>query len=64
VSELLVGVSPRSRRLLRLVGWAAVVLLILAALPFLVEILLRVADWFTSLFPHSSRLWEVSPWSY
>jgi len=64
MSELLAAFFPRSRRLLYLVGWVVLILLILATLPFLVELLSRQAGSFTGLFPHPSRLWEESPWSY
>ncbi len=64
MKELSIAISPRSRKVLRLTGWAALILLSLALLPVLLHVLNRLPDWLTGLLPHLSRLWEDSPWSY
>lgn len=60
--ETSVYLSLWSRKWLRVLSWTIVVVLILISLPFLVEILIRLADWMPRFLPQSSHLWEVSPW--
>lgn len=62
--EISIAITPWSRKLLRLIGWAALVLASSAVLPVPLHVLIRLADWITSLFPHLSRFREDSPWSY
>jgi hypothetical protein len=64
VKTLAVEISPRSRTLLMIAGCAVVIILVLANLPFLIDALSRAVDWFIGLFPHPTRLWEESLWSY
>ena len=52
-----------SRKWFRTISWTIAVVLILLSLPFLVEFMIRLADWIPSFLPQPSRLWEVSPWS-
>jgi hypothetical protein len=61
--ETSISMSLWSRRWFRMVSWAILIVLILASLPFLVEFLIRLADWLPGFLPQPSRLWEVSPWS-
>jgi hypothetical protein len=53
-----------NEKLLRLTGWAAIILLSLALRPFLLHLLNRLADQLIGLCPHLSRLSEDLPWSY
>jgi hypothetical protein len=55
----LVDVSPRHRVLLRQLGWALLVILVLASLLFLFNLVNHAIDWITGLFLHSPRSWEV-----
>jgi hypothetical protein len=64
MKELSLPFSPRSWKLLCLAAWGLLIVLILALLPFLVDVLSRLADWFTGLLPHPFRSWEESPWLY
>lgn len=52
-----------SRKWFRTMSWAIAIVLILMSLPFLVEFMIRLADWIQHFLPQPSRLWEVSPWS-
>ena len=60
--ETSVYLSLWSRKWLRVLSWTVVVVLLLISLPFLVEILIRLADWMPRFLPQPSHLWEVSPW--
>ena len=62
--EQSIAASPRTRKTVHVLGWAVLALLSLLLLPFVLHALGAFADWFTGLFPHLSRLWEDSPWSY
>jgi hypothetical protein len=64
MKALTVEITPRSRKLLLAAGCGVLVIILLANLPFLIDALSRLADWFTGLFPHPNRLWEESPWLY
>jgi hypothetical protein len=64
VKALAVETSPRSRGLLLIAGSGVAVILVLTNLPFLVNALSRTVDWFIGLYPHPTRLWEESLWSY
>ena len=64
MKALAVEISPRSRTLLLIAGCAVVTIFVLANLPFLIDALSRTVDWFIGLFPHPTRLWEESIWSY
>lgn len=59
MKTLLVDIPPRHQLLLRQLGWALLVVLVLANLPFLFNILNDAIDWITDLFVHSPRSWEV-----
>lgn len=54
----------RSRRLLRVAAWIALILLAVALLPLVVHVIDRLADGFTSLLPQLNRLHEESLWPY
>ena len=64
MKELPVSTSLRARRVFHVMAWAVIVLSSVALLPLVLHGLSGFAAWFTSLFPHLSRLWEDSPWSY
>lgn len=59
-----IAASPRTRKTVHVLGWVVLALLSLLLLPFVLHALSNCATWFTGLFPHLSRLWEDSPWSY
>ena len=59
--EASIYLSLWSRKWFSMASWIILIVLILASLPFLVEFLIRLADWIP--VPQPSRLWEVSPWS-
>lgn len=54
----------RSRRLLRIAAWIALILLAVALLPLVVHVIGRLADGFTNLLPQLNRLHEESLWPY
>jgi hypothetical protein len=55
-------ISPRSRKVIRYCTWGALIVLVLAISPFLVDVLIRGIDWIIGLFPHSRSLWEETSW--
>jgi multisubunit Na+/H+ antiporter MnhB subunit len=59
MKTLLANISPRHQMLLRQLGWALLVILVLASLPFLFNILNHAIDWITEVFVHPPRSWEV-----
>jgi len=52
-----------SRKWFRVLSWTVLVVLILMSLPFLVEVLIRLAAWMPGSQPQASRL-GVSPWVF
>lgn len=62
MSQLNGTLSPRSRKLLRFSAWAVLIVLILASLPFLLNLCSRGMDWITGLFPNSAKSWEAPLW--
>jgi hypothetical protein len=56
------AISPRSRKVLRFCAMSALMVLIVASLPFLFVILGREIDWIMALFPHSISLWKEPLW--
>jgi hypothetical protein len=64
MNKLSIAFFARSRRLLGVVGWIALILLGLALLPLVVHVVGRLADEFTSLLPQLNRLREESLWPY
>jgi hypothetical protein len=59
MKTLLADISPRHQMPLRELGWALLVILVLASLSFLFNIVTHVIDWITEVFVHSPRSWEV-----
>lgn len=59
---LFATISPRSRKAIRYCAWGALIVLVLAISPSLLDILSRVIDWIIGLFPHSRPLWEETSW--
>lgn len=64
MKELLIGASLRTRRVFHAMCWAGLVVSTLVLSPFPLHALSGFADRFRGLFPHLSRSWEDSPWSY
>ena len=58
MNRLAYAVSPRCGKILRFAAWAALIVLLLASLPFLFSVLSRGIDWITGLFPDPARSWE------
>jgi len=56
------AVSPRCGKILRVAAWAALIVLLLASLPFLFGALNRGIDWITGLFPNPTKSWEALLW--
>jgi len=56
------AVSPRCGKILRVAAWAALIILLLASLPFLFDVLSRGIDWITGLFPNPAKSWEALLW--
>jgi hypothetical protein len=59
---LLAAISPRSRKVLGYCAWGALIILLLALSPYLLDFLSRAIDWIIGLFPHSRPLWEETSW--
>jgi hypothetical protein len=59
---LLADISSRHQMLLRQVGWALLIVMFLASLPFLFNLVNSGIDRITTLFPHSPRSWEAPLW--
>lgn len=59
-----VAFFARSRRLLRVVAWIALILLAVALLPLVVHVIGRLADGLTRLLPQLNRLQKESLWPY
>jgi len=55
-------VSPRCRKMLRFTAWAALIVLLLASLPFLFRVLSLGIDWMFGLFPSPAKSWEALLW--
>lgn len=64
MKEQSISASSRAHKTVDVLGWAVPALLTSLLLPSVLHPLSSLADWFTGLFPHLSRLWEDSPWSY
>lgn len=62
MKELFATPSPRRRKLLCLAACGALAVLVLAGLPFFVDVVIRSIDWFPGPFLHSNRLSEEAPW--
>jgi hypothetical protein len=56
------AISPRCWKVLRYAAWAALIVLLLASLPFLFGVLSRGIDWITGLFPNPAKSWEALLW--
>lgn len=52
----------RGRKILRFAAWAALLVLLLASLPFLFGLLSRGIDWIVGLSPNPARSWEALLW--
>lgn len=63
MTERSITISSQSRNLIHMACWAAIILLTLAILPFLIDLSVRLAGKLPGLFPDSSCLWEASLWS-
>lgn len=62
MKRLLAASSPRCRNLRCFGTWSVLIILTLAAVPFLLDVLSRGIDWMIELFPHSDKLWEQPSW--
>lgn len=62
MNQLACAASPRCRKMLRFAAWAALIVLLLASLPFLFGALSRGIDWITGLFPNTAKSWEALLW--
>lgn len=54
--------SPQTYKLLRICAWVALIIVLLASLPFLIKVLGHGIDWLTGLLPNPERLWERVLW--
>jgi hypothetical protein len=64
MKRLFAMISPRWLRLLRFAAWAALVVMVLASLPFLFDLVGRGIGWIIGLFPHPDELWKECPWCF
>lgn len=60
----LVTISRAWRRLLRFAAWAGLIVLVLASMPSLFGLFVRVLSWFSGLFHRSDDLWKECPWCF
>lgn len=64
MNRIFVAISPQWKRLLRFVGWAALIVLLLASLPFLFDLMNRGIGWIIGLFPRPDDLWKECSWCF
>ena len=58
----LAAISPQWRKAIRYCAGGALIILLLAISPYLLDVLTRTIDWIIELFPHSRPLWEETSW--
>jgi len=61
---LLTAFFPRWKPLLCFAAWAAIIVLFLASLPFLLDLMSRGIGWIMGLFPRPNDLWKGCPWCF